>query len=268
MSKSTNDSDGLLLAKYRRAIIFGAGEYYEEMPFVPPQAYVIAADGGYDHVMSLGIEPHVLVGDMDSIQERDELDLAPHVIALPSEKDDSDMLAAVKHAWALGMREFEFYGVFGGRMDHSIANLQTAAKIAAAGGVAFLHGDHVITTVIQDATMTFPAGYVAAGRPLSVFAHSSVCAHVSITGLKYCVDDVEFSNLEPMGLSNEFLPDTPAEISVDGGALLVIYPSEAPTPRVESRVPPVDSADFGQLTQKKSAYLQPNAGAKRGRHVA
>ncbi len=237
----------------RRAIIFGAGQYYDEMPFITADSYVIAADGGYDHVVSLGITPHAFIGDKDSLLEDLPEDSATRIIELPSEKDDSDLMAAVRYAWELGVREFEFYGVSGGRVDHSFANIQVAAKIASYGGVAFMHADHTIITVIANSVLKFPSGYVSSKRPISIFAYSSVCEHVSIQGLKYCVDDISMSNIEPLGLSNEFLPDTPAIIAVDGGALIVMYPSEAPTPRITSYVEQSDN--FGTISLEKSDFL-------------
>ncbi|WP_018143838.1 thiamine diphosphokinase [Alloscardovia criceti] len=238
------------------------------MPFIPADAYVIAADGGYDHIVTLGITPHAFIGDMDSITADVPIDSATHIIELPSEKDDSDMMAAVRFAWEKGIREFEFFGVFGGRMDHSLANIQTAAKIAASGGAAFMHGDHVITTVITDAIMTFPSGYVSSKRPISVFSYSDVSEHVSIHGLKYVVDDVRMTNTEPYGLSNEFLPDTPASIAVEGGSLVVVYPSEAPTPRIVTDSKPWH--DFGKLSRAKSEKIADyhNDSPRRGRHAA
>ncbi|MFD0705120.1 thiamine diphosphokinase [Alloscardovia venturai] len=252
----------------KRAIIFGAGSYYDEMPFVPADALVIAADGGYDHVISLGITPHAFIGDMDSVLEDIPQATTTTVIKLSREKDDTDVLAAVRYAWNLGIREFEFFGILGGRIDHSLANIHVAARIASHGGIAFLHGDHTITTVITDAVMTFPAGYVAAGRYISILSHSSISEHVSIQGLKYCIDDVRMTNISPIGVSNEFLPDTPATIAVEGGSLIIVYPSEAPTPHILSEIKP--SKDFGALTTSPSSHLSElkQNSPRRGRHAA
>ena len=266
MSISSNKQSSFRRAK--KAVIFGAGEYFDEMPFIPANAYVIAADGGYDHVTALGVSPHAFIGDMDSVVDDYSVSASTRMIELPAEKDDSDMMAAVRYAWQLGIRSFEFYGVFGGRMDHSFANIQLAAKIAAHGGIAFMHADHMICTVITDSVLRFPAGYVASRRPLSVFSYSSTCAHVSLEGLKYTLDDVEMSSINPVGLSNEFLPDTPALIAVDGGSLVIMYPSEAPSPLVDSHV--IEDGDFGAVQTQKSEHLnmQTVSTPRRGKHAA
>ena len=61
MSISSNKQSSFRRAK--KAVIFGAGEYFDEMPFIPADAYVIAADGGYDHVTALGVTPHAFIGE-------------------------------------------------------------------------------------------------------------------------------------------------------------------------------------------------------------
>ena len=43
------------------------------------------------------------------------------------EKDDSDMMLAVKEGIARGYEDFVLLGATGGRFDHTLANLQTVA---------------------------------------------------------------------------------------------------------------------------------------------
>ena len=103
--------------------------------FIPADAYVIAADGGYDHVTALGVTPHALLEIWIQLSMIIPVSASTRMIELPAEKDDSDMMVAVRYAWQLGIRSFEFYGVFGGRMDHSFANIQLAAKLQRMAGL-------------------------------------------------------------------------------------------------------------------------------------
>lgn len=215
-------------------VIFGAGEYYAERPCVPDGAFVIAADGGLDHMRAFGIEADMVIGDFDSLQGARPSG-SDRTIALPSEKDDPDMLSALKVGWSHGCRTFHIYGALGGRIDHTLSAVQLMALLARHGGIGFLHGDGTVVTAICDGTLSFAACHMPPGRMVSVFAHSDVARGVNEPGLKYELIDGTLTNDMVLGLSNEFRPGTPAEIGVDEGTLIVTYPAEAPQPQVTRR---------------------------------
>ena len=216
-----------------QCLILGAGEYYDGTPRIPRGAHVIAADGGLDHAGPLGITPDEVIGDFDSVADESlEYVRGDGVMRLPSEKDDTDMLAAVKLGWSRGLRRFHIFGGLGGRLDHTLANMQMLARISRHGGIGFLYGDGFVATAITDATLSFPAWNPpeGAGRMVSVLAHSDVARHVSIRGLKYEIDDAQLRNTRALGVSNEFLDSADAVIAVADGTLAVTYPLAGPEP--------------------------------------
>lgn len=221
-------------------VVFAAGEYYgtERWPAnavaVPHGAFVVAADGGLDHTRALGVEPDVVVGDFDSLKGA-RPESAGRTIALPPLKDDPDLLSALKIGWAHGCRTFHIYGALGGRIDHTISAIQLTALIANHGGIGFLHGDGTIVTAIRDGELAWPAFDARPGRMVSVFSHSDVSRGVDEPGLKYRMMDGTLFGDTVQGVSNEFLPGTPARVGVREGTLIVTYPAEAPAPRVTRR---------------------------------
>lgn len=233
-------------------MVFGAGVYYDERPTVPQGAFVVAADGGLDHARSLDIAVDVTVGDFDSITGEPP-EKGAHAVALPAEKDDPDMLCALKIGWAHGCRTFHVYGGLGGRIDHTIANVQLMARLAEHGGLGMLHGDGQIVTAVCDGELHFDRNDVSPGRMVSVFAHSEVATGVNESGLKYEVKDMTISNTEVVGLSNEFRGGLPASIAVRQGTLIVTFPLEAPLPRLRSyhRF----HGDLGELDTQVSSFL-------------
>ena len=99
--------------------IFGAGDFdgLEERPGA--EDYVIAADGGYTACRRAGVEPQLLLGDFDSLAEVPAL---PHVERVPVEKDDTDMMLAIKRGLERGETLFHLYGGMGGqRTDHTLS---------------------------------------------------------------------------------------------------------------------------------------------------
>ncbi|PJM72633.1 thiamine diphosphokinase [Bifidobacterium primatium] len=238
--------------------IFGAGEYYGGEPQIPAEAYVIAADGGIDHAESFGVVPDAVIGDFDSAADDfAEYSRYPNVMRLPSEKDDTDMFAAVKLGWSKGVRRFHILGGLGGRLDHTLANMQMLAQISRHGGIGFLHGDGTVATAVTDATLSFPAWgpEPGDGRMISVFAHSDVARHVSIRGLKYEVDDATLRNTRALGVSNEFRDGDAASVSVGDGTLAVVYPAAAPTPQWRTDRPEEGPDALGVINTHVSSLL-------------
>ena len=112
--------------------IVGAGDFTPR-GFAPvPGDLVLAADGGYRALYSLGYTPDLLLGDFDSLGD---LPLPPDlpVLRFPARKDDTDTGLALRHGLDRGYRDFALYGCAGGRVDHLLANLQSMARVSRLG---------------------------------------------------------------------------------------------------------------------------------------
>lgn len=112
--------------------IVGAGDFTPR-GFAPvPGDLVLAADGGYRALYSLGYTPDLLLGDFDSLGD---LPLPPGlpVLRFPARKDDTDTGLALRHGLDRGFRDFALYGCAGGRVDHLLANLQSMARVSRLG---------------------------------------------------------------------------------------------------------------------------------------
>jgi len=196
--------------------IFGAGEYYNQLPQLRQDDFIIAADGGYSYLASHGIAADIIIGDFDSIGTPPS---GENVMFLPKEKDDTDMLAAIKAGISQGFDIFYIYGGTGGRIDHTLANIQCIAWLARQSCRGYLVGDGVVMTAIHNSTITFPA---SAEGMISIFSHNNIAEGVSVNGLKYCLSDTTLSNTFPIGISNEFV-GVESRIKVTNGTLIVTY---------------------------------------------
>ena len=200
-----------------KCIVNGSGDFFGIDIEIGEDDYIIAADGGYDRLICEGITPNLVIGDFDS--KTGERPSGKNVISLPTEKNETDMDAAVRTGWGKGYREFHLFGGTGGRrFAHTIANIQLLSGIAIKGGRAYLHGENEISTVIFNDSMEFPAdkaGYI------SIFSLSDSSVGVNIEGLKYEIKNGILQNSFALGVSNEFIGKL-SRISVDRGLLLVI----------------------------------------------
>lgn len=200
--------------------IVGAGAVDPELRLpLGKDDLLIAADAGWLAVEGMGLVPHLVVGDFDSLGRRPD---HPNTVVLPTVKDETDMHAAIRLGQARGYTRFALYGGTGGRLAHTLANLQLLNGLAGQGCRGFLIGDGTIAAAINNESLRFPAemtGY------LSVFCAGGTAKGVSLSGLKYELDRAELTSAFPLGVSNEFT-GVPARVSVEDGALLVLWQGE------------------------------------------
>ena len=112
--------------------IFGALEMKAFDYKINESDLVIAADCGIKNAEKFKINPHIIIGDFDSLGYVPEAD---NTIIHPIEKDDTDTLLAVKKGFEMGYTSFRIFGCVGGRLDHTLANIQTADYIAENGHI-------------------------------------------------------------------------------------------------------------------------------------
>lgn len=202
--------------------IFGAGERSSCVDTPAEDSFIIAADGGFDYLMDLGLQADVVLGDFDSI--RSSRHLPPDSIRYPKEKDDTDMMLAAQLGLENGYSEFAIYGGLGGRLDHTLANIQVLVYLARHGASGILYSDTYAITVVRDGSISFPASHPA-NQPeniCSVFAFDDISVGVRIKGLKYQLSGVNMANSYPLGVSNEFTGED-VTISVEKGTIVVLW---------------------------------------------
>lgn len=201
----------------KKCIIVGAGEFSLSSWEYEEGDYLIAADGGYDHLKKKGIIPDMLIGDMDSIG-LDYLEKGIRIKKLPVEKDDTDLLAAIKEGLSLGYREFRLYGVLGGdRVDHSLANIQCLLYLYNRKAKGVLYGVHDRIELLCNDKIFYPASMKGI---FSIFAFFGDAKGVTEQGFKYSLEDATVKMEFPIGISNEFIGQE-SMISVREGMLLI-----------------------------------------------
>ena len=194
--------------------IVGAGEGF--VPFTPgKEDLVIAADGGYRILQQNGIKPDLTVGDFDSLGDPPEQE---EVIRHPVMKNDTDTLLAVRIGLERGYLRFVLTAGTGGRLEHTLANLQTLIFISQNGGEGFLKSPGQTAAAITDRKICFDETYRGG---ISVFADGKA-EGVTEEGLLYQLDKVVLESSFPIGVSNEFT-GKPAFVEVKKGTLILLW---------------------------------------------
>lgn len=179
---------------------------------------VIAVDGGYGALRRIGCVPTTAIGDFDS------LGYVPDDVPVQRfdpRKAASDMELALDYAWDRGARCFEVYGALGGRLDHTVANIQLFARFSEQGAR--------LSAVGLDQRVAFLTGPGTCELPLldqgtvSVFALNDQVDGLLEEGMLYGFDGPQLTNRSTRGLSNELIGQ-PARVSVGKGTLIVFCP--------------------------------------------
>jgi len=182
-----------------------------------PDDCVIAADRGVIHCKNAGIEPDFCIGDFDSLEDGESV--PENAIRYPAEKDDTDVALAIKLALSLGLDDIVLLGGIGGRLDHTVANLQLMRFAAARDSRLTIISGNERARLLPPGTHGLPAGKK---RRFSLFAFSPCVDGLSIRGAKYDLEYASLTDHFPLGVSNETLENQPVCIAFSCGQLLLI----------------------------------------------
>ncbi len=197
----------------RRALIVAAGNT-EGIKLNLSYDLIIAADGGYDNAVALGLNPGLFIGDMDSAKGNvSEIE----AIKLPVEKDFTDTEAAIEKAIELGFRHIDIIGAIGTRFDHSMANACLLKKYTENDGkIRILDSNNEIFAVKGKCVINGRKG-----ETLSLLPLDTKISGLTLKGVYYPLENADIGIGTTLTVSNVITADE-AEISVREGIVLAI----------------------------------------------
>ena len=150
----------------------------------------ICCDSAADNLVAYGMEPDMIVGDLDSLspalRERYH-DIITHV----GEQDDNDLTKSFHAALALHPSRITILGVTGLREDHTLGNVSLLLDYSReAGCPVSIVTDHGRFETISD-TATLQS---LPGQQISIFAFDN-SLKIESAGLKYPTGSVRFDTL-------------------------------------------------------------------------
>ena len=182
----------------------------------------IAADSGAETALNYGCTPRIVVGDFDSLDASVLEELGKRgsqVRRVAVEKDETDTELAVQVAIEEGATRITLAGAFGGaRFDHTMANILLLAGF-----------EGVPITIVDGPSMCWlvrgPSSSAIDGQVgdlVSLLPLTGDASGVRTKGLYYALKGETLAFGKPRGMSNVLVEEN-AEVSVEGGMLLVIY---------------------------------------------
>lgn len=183
--------------------------------------YVIATDGAWAKAKQYRISVDAVVGDLDSLTRAERkalLESATAVYRHPPDKDWTDLELAVDHALARSPTRIVVFGAFGGRLDHSVANVFLLEKGCAAGvSIELISGDETAWLVTD--SHEIPSALIGDRVSLLSITQS---ARVETIGLRYALHGDRLHRASSHGVSNE-VSSLPVRIRVAEGKILVVH---------------------------------------------
>lgn len=217
----------------RHAVVVTGGDRPDPrvLDHLEPHHDVVCADSGFDHALALGLDVHVLAGDLDSVSidgrlraESSPIDIhRAHV-----DKNETDTEIALELAVERGATSITLLTGGGGRLDHLLGVVAALASDALAGLddlQAWIGRDHL--RVVRPGR-TVPID-VEVGRIVSLLPIVGPAVDVRTSGLRWNLDGETLLASRARGVSNLVVHDSPT-VELGTGVLAVVAPDRIEDP--------------------------------------
>jgi thiamine pyrophosphokinase len=208
----------------KRAFIFANGDvkdYARLKACLRPDDLLVAADGGLHHMHAMGLLPHVLLGDLDSVtptEVEEAGQLGVRVIQYPVDKDETDLQLAIDLAVEEGCSQVVIGGGRGGRRDQTMGNIFLLQQPSHPGlSLRLDDGSEEVFLISSAADIQGTAGDTVSLLPLGGPAFD-----VKTDELKYPLDYEKLFPEKTRGISNVMLANH-ARVSISRGLLICIH---------------------------------------------
>lgn len=185
---------------------------------VSPEDVIIAIDGGLLPVQRLGLQPQLIIGDMDSVEIAllEQYSATPR-LEHPRKKDETDTELAVCWCMEQCVGEIIICNDLGGRFDHALGVIQNMLLAHRRGVYCRVESASQVALFISGEWHC--GGFQGWG--LSLIAWESEARFSVSRGLEYPVDALYMRAEQSMGISNSVIsPD--AYIVVEQGVVLAV----------------------------------------------
>jgi len=213
-----------------RAVIFANGELPSleaARSLLEADDYLVAADGGADHLMKMGILPEIVIGDLDSVSEETLFALTNADVRIEqfsTDKDETDIELALRYVFVLGPSAILIVGALGGRLDQTLANLSLLTD-PALSRLDIRMDDGVEEAFYCRASVAKRGQAEVHGRSgdtVSLIPWNGPVEGVTTEGLQWPLYSETLYPDKSRGVSNVMLADT-VTVAIQSGLLLIVH---------------------------------------------
>ncbi len=177
--------------------------------------YLVGVDGGTQFAYNHSLNPDLIIGDMDSLDPAVLFFYEKkgcRIVKYQPEKDNTDSAIAIEYAMNCNATQIILAGGVGDRFDHSYANICLLNYITSRDIDAKIITDkHVLQIITSE--LSFQG---EKGKTLSLLPFAGDVTGVTLTGLKYPLNNATLVLDSPIGISN-IIEEDEAIIRIDEG---------------------------------------------------
>ncbi len=178
-------------------------------------ARIVCCDGAASALLCAGLEPDLVVGDLDSLDPALKKRFWKRLVH-ESEQETNDLSKAFRACMARGWKTIVILGAGGRREDHLLGNASLLPLFAAAGADVRMETDYgTFLPVLKSASFRRPAG-----TKVSIFSFHPEMP-ISATGLVYPLDKLRLPFWWCGTLNETNAPEF--SLAFDGRAPLLLY---------------------------------------------
>jgi thiamine pyrophosphokinase len=208
----------------QRIVIFANGELPDidkARSLVHYDDYIICADGGTRHAMTLDVKPNLIVGDMDSAEAEtlQTFEAAGVRIDLyPQDKNETDLELAIHRAIEMRPKQIIILAALGGRLDQTLANITLLSDLRLSTfDIRLDDGVEEIFLCRDQAEVHGRSGDI-----VSLIPWQGAVSEVQTQHLKWALHKGTLYPDKTRGISNEMTGET-ASVSIGSGLLLIVH---------------------------------------------
>ena len=188
-----------------------------------PTDRIFCTDGGARHALALGLTPHAIIGDLDSLPPELVAEMEAAGVAIhrhPLCKDQTDLELALEVAIAEKPDEILLFTALGGRLDHTLANILLLAHPKYAPvRFTLVDGPQWASLLRSHQSITIRG---QPGDTLSLIPLSPTVSRVTLTGVEWPLEKATLSLGSTWTISNS-LVNHQVTLQIGEGMVLLVH---------------------------------------------
>jgi thiamine pyrophosphokinase len=189
--------------QFSKTIILGNGAFPKHpisIEILKNAETIICCDGAADELIARGMQPTLIIGDMDSISSVNRLKYKEIITQIP-DQDTNDQTKAIEWAIKYGYSDIVILGATGKREDHTIGNISLLCNYANRIKVCSVSNNGIFTPVLKSSTFKS-----FAGQQVSIFSLNSE-TKITSENLKFPLNELNLKSWW-MGALNESMGES------------------------------------------------------------